>query len=152
MKKTTFIKLFFATVLFGISSMALATEFSKAETPVETNKKHKSELATIFKNAVGEYPYEVKLFGNPVLRQRMIRLLGKRRFDVLIENFEVQTPIEYYSGAYHTFACQAHNCGSTEFEIFYYPYDDNLCIRYRVDDVESIFMDKDRHITWSGKL
>ena len=39
-----------------------------------------------------------------------------------------------------------------EFEILYFPYKDNLCIRYRVDDVESIFMEKDTHVNWPNKF
>ena len=152
MKKSILIRLFFAVLLLGATPMVSASNHSKANTQTTSNQKSTSSLEALFKNAISQYPYEVKLFDNPTLKQRMIRLLGKQRFDVLIENFEVQTPIEYHNGAYSTFACQAHNCGFTEFEILYYPYDDNLCIRYRVDDVESIFMEKETHVTWPNKL
>ena len=132
--------------------MLSASNLSKADQSTTANQKSTSSLESLFKNAISEYPYDVKLFDNPTLKQRMIKLLGKQRFDILVKNFEVETPIEYHDGAYSTFACQAHNCGTTEFEILYFPYKDNLCIRYRVNDVESIFMEKDTHINWPNKF
>lgn len=152
MKKSTLIRLFIAVLLLGATPMLSASNLSNADTPIAANQKSTSSLETLFKKAISEYPYDVKLFDNPTLKQRMIKLLGKQRFDILIKNFEVETPIEYHDGAYSTFACQAHNCGTTEFEILYFPYEDNLCIRYRVDDVESIFMEKDTHVNWPNKF
>ena len=152
MKKSTLIRLFIAVLLLGATPMVSASNLSKADQSTAANQKSTSSLESLFKNAISEYPYDVKLFDNPTLKQRMIKLLGKQRFDILVKNFEVETPIEYHDGAYSTFACQAHNCGTTEFEILYFPYKDNLCIRYRVNDVESIFMEKDTHINWPNKF
>ena len=152
MKKSSLIRLLVAALSISTSTIVSASEYSNADTPIAANQKSTSSLETLFKKAISEYPYDVKLFDNPTLKQRMIRLLGKQRFDILIKNFEVETPIEYHDGAYSTFACQAHNCGTTEFEILYFPYEDNLCIRYRVDDVESIFMEKDTHVNWPNKF
>lgn len=151
MKKSTLIRLFIAVLLLGATPMVSASNLSKADQSAAANQKSTSPLETLFKNAISQYPYDVKLFDNPTLQQRMIKLLGKQRFDILIKNFEVETPIEYHDGAYNTFACQAHNCGTTEFEVLYFPYEDNLCIRYRVDDVESIFMEKETYVTWPNK-
>ena len=151
MKKSTLIRLFIIVLLLGTTPMVSASNLSKADQSTAANQKSTSSLESLFKNAISEYPYDVKLFDNPTLQQRMIKLLGKQRFDILVKNFEVETPIEYHDGAYSTFACQAHNCGFTEFEVLYFPYEDNLCIRYRVEDVESIFMEKETYVTWPNK-
>lgn len=66
----------------------------------------------------------------------------------MIDNFDVQTPIEHQNFMFHFFACQSHNCGSTEFEISYNHIDDNLCVRYRVDDKETIFKEKKGRAYW----
>ena len=60
----------------------------------------------------------------------------------MVKNFDVETPIEFTSWNFHTMACQAHNCGTTEFEISYNPDSDALAVRYRVDDKEQIFKEK----------
>ena len=151
MKKSTLIRLFIAVLLLGATPMLSASNLSKAEQSTAANQKSTSSLETLFKNAISQYPGDINLFDNPTLKQRMIRLLGKQRYEIFIEYFEVQTPVEYFRGAYSTFACQAHNCGFTEFEVLYFPYEDNLCIRYRVEDVESIFMEKETYVTWPNK-
>lgn len=134
------------TISTSIVSNAAATAATQSSRTME-----KPALDKVFRDALGEYPYDVKLFDNPTLRQRLIRLLGQQRYDMLVEYFQVETPIEYGDGAYHTFGCQAHNCGFTEFEILYYPEDDNLCIRYRIEDNESIFMDKSTYVSWPNQ-
>lgn len=105
-------------------------------------------LTSVFKNSLGEYPGDINLLENNILKKRIIALIGQKRYDYLIENFQVQTPVEFSNFMYHTFACQAHNCGFTEFEICYIPKSDNLCVRYRVDDVERIFKEKQENASW----
>ncbi|MBE6313978.1 MAG: hypothetical protein E7079_03370 [Bacteroidales bacterium] len=151
MKKSTLIRLFIAVLLLGATPMVSASNLSKADKSIAANQKSTSSLEILFKNAISQYPGDINLFDNPTLKQRMIRLLGKQRYEIFIKYFEVQTPVEYFRGAYSTFACQAHNCGFTEFEVLYFPYEDNLCIRYRVEDVESIFMEKETYVTWPNK-
>ena len=111
-----------------------------------------SAMDKVFRNAVGRYPFDVKLLTNKTLKDRMIKLMGLQRYKTLVEYFQVETPVEFFDGAYVAFACQAHNCGFTEFEILYFPDEDNLCIRYRIDDVESVFMDQEKYVTWPKKL
>jgi len=65
----------------------------------------------------GKYPYEVKLFDNSALMQRLKKLLGDSRYNFLKETWAVETPIEFANNIFVASGCQAHNCGSTNFII-----------------------------------
>lgn len=99
-------------------------------------------LKSVFQSAIGKYPFEVNLFQNPKLKSRLIKLIGAQRFKFLVKNFDVQSPIEYSSWNYHSFACQAHNCGGVEFEISYNADKDCLAVRYMVDGRNQYFKEK----------
>ena len=76
------------TISTSIVSNAATTAATQSSRTME-----KPALDKVFRNALGEYPYDVKLFDNSILRQRLIRLLGQQRYDMLVEYFQVQTPI-----------------------------------------------------------
>jgi len=67
-----------------------------------------------------KYPSDVKLLENTIFYNRLKILLGDR-CEFLINNFDVETPIEITDGYFVVEACQAHNCGSmgTGFIIVY---------------------------------
>lgn len=116
-----------------------------AKSPVRTAATSKStatSLKTVFKNSIGQYPFDVKLLSKPVLKKRLIALMGSNRYNFMVKNFDVETPIEFSSWNYYTGACQAHNCGTTEFGISYNPEQDALAVRYRVDGRQQIFKEK----------
>lgn len=101
-----------------------------------------SSLKSIFKNNIGMYPFDVNLLSKPAVKKRLVALLGSGKYNFMVKNFDVQTPIEFGSWNYHTSACQAHNCGTTEFELSYNPDSDALAVRYKVDGREQIFKEK----------
>lgn len=90
-----------------------------ANKPTETRKKLTTEF-DFLKEYKDKYPSEVKLLNNTIFHNRLKRLLADR-CEFLINNFEVQTPIEIKDGFFVAKACQAHNCGptGTEFIIVY---------------------------------
>jgi len=67
----------------------------------------------------GKYPYDVKLFNNSALMQRLKKLLGNSRFNFLKETWAVETPMEFTNNIFVASACQAHACAYTEFIIVY---------------------------------
>jgi hypothetical protein len=62
------------------------------------------------KTLTGKYPYEVKLFDNPVLASRLKILLGDR-FDFLKSIWETQTPVEINGDLFYAWAMKAHSGG-----------------------------------------
>jgi len=67
----------------------------------------------------GKYPYEIKLFDNSIFYQRLEKLLGNDNCEFLISNFDVQSPITIKNDVFVAEACQAHNCGDTDFIVVY---------------------------------
>lgn len=66
----------------------------------------------------GKYPNDVKLFDNAPFTERLKKLTGDR-YNFLRETWAVETPMEYSNDVFVASACQAHNCGSTNFIIVY---------------------------------
>lgn len=123
---------------------------ASAKSPVRTvvTQRGTQSLASVFQASIGKYPADVKLFDRPAVRARFINLMGQRRFDFMVANFEVQTPIEFSNWNYYTSGCQAHNCGTTDFSISYNPEENNLCVIYRENGYEQIFKEKKGKAHW----
>lgn len=66
----------------------------------------------------GKYPNDAKLFDNTAFTDRLKKLLGDR-YNFLKETWAVETPMEYSNDIFTASACQAHNCGATNFIIVY---------------------------------
>jgi hypothetical protein len=67
----------------------------------------------------GKYPWEVKLFNNSALMQRLKKLLGNSRFNFLKETWYLENPMEFTNNIFVASGCEQHNCGSTNFIIVY---------------------------------
>lgn len=94
----------------------------KTETTISSTVKQQTDNSTsnnldFLKKANGKYPYEVKLLDNPVLTQRLKKLLGNNRFKFLNETWAVEIPMEFTNNIFVASACQAHSCYSTNFII-----------------------------------
>lgn len=66
----------------------------------------------------GKYPHEVKLLDNPALVRRLKALVGNR-FSFIKETWAVEIPMEVDAMFFKASACEAHNCGYTNFIIVY---------------------------------
>ena len=135
-------------LLVVLCALALGTQMSQATRTNEpvpvaaSSKSARSTVKSVFQNGIGKYPFDINLLTVPAVENRLVALLGAKRYNFMVKNFDVETPIEFTSWNFHTMACQAHNCGTTEFEISYNPDSDALAVRYRVDDKEQIFKEK----------
>jgi len=97
----------------------LNTKIVQGETNNQTDgikQKSNSVNLDFLKSTNGKYPNEIKLLENPVLTQRLKKLLGNR-YNFLKETWAVESPIEVKDNIFSAFGCQAHNCGSTNFII-----------------------------------
>ena len=81
----------------------------------QTNQATEGEL-DFLRNYAGKYPNDVKLLDNSVLRPRLEKLLGGR-FAFVKETWAVESPMEMRNDMFIASACQAHNCGFTDFII-----------------------------------
>ena len=87
----------------------------------QSNQKY-SDLRTLFKENLGRYPYEFKMFENKALRSRLCKIMGEKQFNYLVKELsDVQTPIEYKDFCYYTWMMKAHSGGEFAAHIGYDP-------------------------------
>ena len=76
------------------------------------NSPESSGNLDFMKTLNGKYPYDVKLFDNPNLANRLNILLGAR-FDFLKSIWETQTPVEINGDLFYAWAMKAHSGGDS---------------------------------------
>lgn len=83
-----------------------------------------SNLAYL-KADVGKIPYEAKLFDNDTLSTRLKAILGKE-YDVMIKNWNVETPLSIENEIIHTSGCKKHDCAGDAYDLYIDLKDDNI--------------------------
>jgi hypothetical protein len=84
------------------------------------NKKQNStESLEFLKDFDGKYPYEIDLFKQKTLTDRIKSLVGDK-YDFIETNWNVETPIIANDILFFASACMQHNCDATNFLIVYY--------------------------------
>ncbi|MFI5185655.1 MAG: hypothetical protein ACHQF0_02960 [Chitinophagales bacterium] len=58
----------------------------------------------------GQYPYDVKLLDNPILKRRLTKMLGAK-YKFLKSIWNVETPIEINNNLFYAWAMQTHSGG-----------------------------------------
>jgi len=79
----------------------------------------------IFGKNIGKYPSDIKLFSNQEISTRLKALLGAR-YEEVVQNFLVQTPIVLSQGIYKTTGCAAHACPSYFVSMYFDVGKDNI--------------------------
>jgi hypothetical protein len=98
-----------------------------------------SKLDTL-KNTNGKYPNEINLFKNPELTQRLQKLLGTR-YDFLIKVWAVESQIIANDSVFIASACEAHNCGATNFTIIIDFWKNVVYVGIRENEVAKSYSD-----------
>lgn len=92
----------------------------------QSGSKGQKEDLSALTSAVGKYPREVKLLENAVLSARLKTLLGEPTFQIMLREWNTETPIEMEGGILHTSGCQDNNCGEIGYHLFIDPVGDNI--------------------------
>ena len=75
-----------------------------------------SDTFDFLKKFDGKYPFDVELLDIPILKERLINLLGNR-YDFLRETWGVSFLMVYKDNIFTAGGCQPHNCNRTNFII-----------------------------------
>ncbi|MGH1520450.1 hypothetical protein [Chryseobacterium sp. JK1] len=73
----------------------------------------------------GKYPHDIKLFEDKTISDRLKKLLGKK-YDEMVKNFNVETPVTSENGIYKVTGCKQHDCPGYSTDIYYDAKDDNI--------------------------
>lgn len=81
----------------------------------------------------GEYSYDVKLLSYPILKKRLISLIGKKRYEYMKTTWAVEGGIMVENDILEAAGCEAHNCDMTNFIIVIDLKKDILYVGYMVE-------------------
>lgn len=112
------------------SQQVIHRQKSKTEKQSTKQSSQKSaDLKTYFKNHLGEYPSDFKMFDNKTIRTRLCKIMGEKQFNYLVKELsDVQTPIEYADFCYNTYMMKTHGGGDMEAWISYNPKLDAIAV------------------------
>lgn len=118
----------------GMISFSLMRKdrIKKDESSVPQGQKNTSlRFLTKYK---GKYPSEVKLLNNTILKNRIIQLIGKKRYQYMNQTWAVEGGIGIKNNLFDASGCEQHNCDMTNFIIVVDIEKDILYVGYRVED------------------
>jgi hypothetical protein len=116
--------LFLLPILIAFSGLA--------QNSSKVKPKSNTSLAYL-KNYNEKYPNEVKLFFKPQFVNRVKALTGTR-YSLLKKYWNVESPIEIVADNFIAYACQQHNCNSTNFMIIYDFKNDKMHVGIREEE------------------
>ncbi|WP_337039525.1 hypothetical protein [Elizabethkingia anophelis] len=117
----------------GMISFSLA----KINNPTSNVKKNNPQTNTslkFLKKYNGKYTYEVKLLNNPILKNRLIRLMGIQKYTFMKNTWRVEGGISVKNNILTAEGCEQHNCDSTNFIMVIDLERDILYVGYKVEN------------------
>lgn len=82
----------------------------------------------------GKYTYEVKLLSNPILKKRIVDLIGVQKYNYMKTTWRVEGGITVENKMFDASGCEQHNCGNTNFIVVVDLEKDILYVGYRVEN------------------
>lgn len=111
---------------------------------------NKTNNLNYLKNTNKQYPYDIKLFENSIFTERLKKLIGTKNYKYLIKTWAVEIPIKCNENTFVAFACEAHNCGVTDFIIIIDFLNDKLYVKIRKNKKVKIYSE-DNNIPYEIK-
>jgi len=139
------------------------TETTRTDTPVEEEVSNtpastlkdpridttipREQALTFLSRYNEKYPAETDLFEREEFTMRLKKLLGPERYKFLRETWAVESPVKVIDDVFTAEACQAHNCGSTNFIIAYDLKRDRMYAGIREEDRAQTFSEDETTLT-----
>lgn len=73
----------------------------------------------------GKYPHDIKIFDDPEIGTRIKKVTGEK-YEEIIKNFNVETPVVSEAGIYKFTGCKQHDCPAYQTTVLYDASKDNL--------------------------
>jgi len=91
---------------------------------------------------IGEYPTQIKLFENEILASRL-KKINRLDYDVLVANWNTETPITIEDDIVHSSGCKSHDCPSSGYELFIDLKNDNINIYHFRSNTLRVYTEKE---------
>lgn len=106
----------------------------------ESTPKSESPLVAL-KKMKGKYQYEIKLWSNPEIGQRLEKMMGKD-YAAMKKFWNVETPLDIEGNILRLTGCEAHNCGGNQYEIFMDAENDNINVYHILNETLKSYKEK----------
>lgn len=120
--------------MISFSLMRLKDRIEKENSSI-LQKTSKNTSLSFLSKYKGKYPSDVKLLNNTILKNRLVQLIGKERYQYMNQTWAVEGGIGVKNNVFEAFGCEQHNCDMTNFMIVIDLKNDILYVGYRVEDV-----------------
>ena len=147
-------KLFFSALALAFSAnFALANQntVSKGGELTEIVNSKPGPL-DFLKNYKGKMVKTSKLLDNPVLKSRLIKLLGNDDYAFLKKNWNVETPITVVGNTVEATGCKVHDCGNTNFILLVDTADNIIQVGIRKNGGKALIISEDPNRSIPGDL
>ena len=118
----------------------------KNENNSEKEKNENNSLAFL-KDFAGKEPSNSKLLENPILKNRLISLINKKRYEFMKDKWMVESTIIVHNNIFQTWGCEAHNCDVNNFIIVIDLKKDKLFVGYVKENEMEKFGESDNYPT-----
>lgn len=110
--------------------------YSPTDKSFSKNEKLQINLSdlTFLKKYNGKYPFQVKLFKNSAFLERLGYLIGDYYLSYLLNNWNVESPIEISNNIFSVTGCKKYECGTTNFIIIVDFRKDVMYVGIRIND------------------
>ena len=116
-------------------------QVTKPEEVKKVNKKTVKQGLFFLEDLVGKYPTEEKIFQNRVLSQRL-KKIRRLNYDLLVQNWNTETPISIENNIIHASGCKSHNCPESAFELFVDLKNDNINVYHFSNNSLRVYTEK----------
>ena len=134
----------------GLNSCQIFGKISNAYIAYDTVNKRLygwKIIPTTIKNIItknlGKYPYEIDLFGDNSISNRINKLTGDK-YQEIVDKFNVQSPISYENGVYIFTGCKQHDCPGFFTTLIYDADEDNIHVIISINGNTQLFFEKRR--------
>lgn len=114
------------------SLMKLKERIEKGNSSISQKTSKNTSLSFLSKYK-GKYPSDVKLLNNTILKNRLVQLIGKERYQYMNQTWAVEGGIMVENDTLEAGGCEAHNCDMTNFIIVVDLKKDTLYVGYMVE-------------------
>lgn len=97
----------------------------RQDTDKQQDSSHKAAVETLITQNEGKYPYELDIFGENPVSERIQALTGDE-FQEILQNFNTVTPVVSQDGVYKFTGCKEHDCPAFITKIYYDSNTDNF--------------------------
>jgi hypothetical protein len=89
----------------------------------------------------GKYPTQEKIFQNKEL-QRRLKKIRRLNYDLLVQNWNTETPITIENQIIHSSGCKSHDCPSSAFELFIDLKNNNINVYHFSNNSLRVYVEK----------